>query len=243
MSLLVRSALETLEDESADAALRSVACTTLLAALTAGVDVPSAAPMAVWRWLLRSGSGASALHLHELPSCEVARDAVRVLTVDPEAGDDARDLALAALHGENLAVVTDADVLLLAERVMDEGRTRRFTFLVEGVHELRGFAPDFLRVLRDRLAASSSPVVRAAAIEIGGLLARIDELFTQRMLRDVSPAVRRAALEQLERVEVPDRGRASALVSQHLGGEQHRSVVGAGLSVLGALVRREPETH
>lgn len=243
MSLLVRCALETLEDAGAVPALRSVACATLLAALTAGVDVPPAATMAVWRWLLQSGSGASALHLHELSSSEVARDAVRILTVDPEAGDDARDLALAALHGENLAVVTDADVLLLAERVVDEGRTRRFTFLVECIHELRGFAPDFLRVLRDRLAASSSPQVRAAATEVGGLLARVDEHFTERMLRDASPMVRRAALEQLEHVEVPDRERAAAIVRRHLSAEQHRSVIGTGLSVLGALVRREHETN
>ncbi len=243
MSLLVRCALETLEDASTAPALRSVACATLLAALSTGVDVPPAAPMAVWRWLLQSGGGASALHLHELASSEVARDAVRILTVDPEAGDDARDLALAALRGENLAVVTDADVLLLAERAVDEGRTRRFTFLVECIHELRGFSPDFLTVLRDRLAASSSPLARAAAIEVGALLARVDEQFTERMLRDASPMVRRAAIEQLERVEVPDRECAATIVRRHLSGEQHRSVVGTGLSVLGALVRRETETH
>jgi HEAT repeat protein len=108
---------------------------------------------------------------------------------------------------------------------------------------LRGFAPDFLRVLRDRLADSSSPLVRVAAIEVGGLLGRIDEPFTDRLLRDASPIVRRAALEQLERVEVPDRELAVAILRRHLSGEQHRSVVGTGLSVLGALVRREPETH
>ena len=244
MSPLATTALEVLEDPTAAPAVRSVASTTLLTALTAGVDVPAAAPMAVWRWLLRSENGASALHAHELRSAEVARDALRILTVDPDAGEDARDLAMAALRGENLGVVTDADVLLMTERFMDEGRTRRFTYLVEGVHELRGLSTDFLRLLRDRLAASTSPMVRAAGVDVGGLLPRLDELFTERMLTDASPVVRRTVLELLERVEILDRARAAAIVRRHLGSaEHHRSVIAAGLTTLGSLVKREPETN
>jgi len=244
MSPLVRTALETLEDAAAAPAVRAIACTTLLTALTAGVDVPPAVPMSVWQWLLQTGNGASALHAHELTSPEVARDALRILTVDPDAGDDARDLAMAALRGENLAAVTDADVLLMAEPFMDEGRTRRFTYLVEGVHELRGFSPDFLRLLRDRLAASPSPLVRAASVDVGGLLPRLDDRFAERMLADPSPVVRRTILELLERVEVLDRSRAAAIVRRHLGSsEHHRSVIAAGLTTLGALVKREPETN
>jgi len=244
VSPLVRIALEALEDPGAPPGLRSVACTTLLAALTAGIEVPPAAPMAVWRWLLVSENGASALHLHELPSTDVAKDALRILTNDPDAGEDARDLALAALRGENLAVVTDSDLVLIAERVVDEGRTRRFTYLLESVHELNGLAPDFLRVLRDRLALSSVPSVRAAGVEVGALLPRLDDYFTERMLMDSSPVVRRTVLEVLERVETLDRGRAAAIVRRHLGSaERHRSVIAAGLSCLGGLVRREPESN
>jgi hypothetical protein len=38
------------------------------------------------------------------------------------AGDEARDLVAAVLGGENLAVVTDADIVLMAHHVQDEGR-------------------------------------------------------------------------------------------------------------------------
>jgi len=244
MASLVRVALELLEDPDAAPGLRSVACTTLLAALTAGIEVPPAAPVVIWRWLLVSEQGASALHLHELASSEVARDALWILTTDPDAGEDARDLAMAALRGENLAAVTAADLLLLADGVLNEGRTRRFTFLVEGVHELNGLSPDFLKMLRDRLALSSLASVRAAGVEVGALLPRLDDYFTERMLLDTSPIVRRVVLEVLERVEVPDRAKAAAIVRKHLGStERHRTVIAAGLSALGALVKREPEAN
>lgn len=244
MSPLVRIALEALEAPASAPGLRSVSCTTLLAAITAGIEVPPAAPMAIWRWLLVADGGASALHAHELPSPEVAKDALRILTTDPDVGEDARDLAMAALRGENLAVVTDADLLLLGERVVDEGRTRRFTYLVESVHELNGLDPDFIRVLRDRLAVSSVPSVRAAGIEVGALLPRLDDYFTERMLADTSPIVRRVVLELLERVEILDRGRAAAIVRTHLASsERHRTVIAAGLSCLGGLVKREREAN
>lgn len=244
MSTLVRTALEVLEDHAAAPGLRSVACKTLLAALTAGLEVPPAAPMMIWRWLLVTEQGASALHAHELASPDVAKDALRILTTDPDAGEDARDLAMAALRGENLAVVTDSDLVLIAERVVDEGHTRRFAYLVESVHELSGLAPDFLRVLRDRLAASPVPSVRAAGVEVGALLPRLDDYFTERMLMDSSPVVRRVVLELLERVEVLDRGKGAAIVRKHLGStERHRTVIAAGLSTLGGLVRREPEAN
>jgi hypothetical protein len=244
MLSLVPVALEVLEDPDAPPALRSVACKTLLAALTAGIEVPPAAPMVIWRWLLVSDQGASALHPHELPSADVARDALRILTTDPDAGEEARDLAMAILRGANLAVVTASDLLLLADGVVNEGRTRRFTYLVESLHELKGLAPDFLRMLRDRLALSSLPSVRAAGVEVGALLDRLDDYFTERMLMDDSPIVRRTVLEVLERVEVLDRENAAVIVRKHLGSaERHRTVIAAGLSALGALVKRKPEAN
>jgi hypothetical protein len=127
---------------------------------------------------------------------------------------------------------------------MAGGRTRRFTYLVESVHEMTGLTAEFLKMLRDRLTLSSLPSVRAAGVEVGALLPHLDDIFVERMLLDTSPIVRRTVLEVLERVEVLERAKAAAIVRHHLGSaERHRTVIAAGLSCLSGLVKREPETN
>lgn len=237
-SLLVTSAYDALTDPVSSPGLQVVASLTLLAAMTGGVETPDGAPMLVWRWLLYSRSPSSMIHQHRIQSTEVARDAIRVLVDDADAGDDARDLALAVLQGENLEVITEEDLLFMAETVLDEGCRQRFAHLVEGVHEQRGLSAAFLRVLRDRLALHAFPPVRATGVAVGALLSRLDLDFAARMLADTSPIVRRTVLEQLERVETPDRVRAAALVRAHLASrEEHRTVVAAALGALAQLVR------
>jgi len=243
MAPLIVAAFAALEDGTAAAAVRSIACSCILAALTSGLEVPPGAPMAAWRWLIHSESGASALHLQELPSAEVAIEAIRILKGEIDAGENARDLAMAVMRGENLAVVRDADIVLMAERAMGEGRLRRFVYVIEGVHELRGLSSDFIRLLRDRLSSSPSPAARAAGVEIGALLPRVDLPFLEHMLVDPSPVVRRCALEMLERVEMLERTVAATVVRRHLSNEQHRSVIASGLTTLGSLVRREPKEN
>jgi hypothetical protein len=58
------------------------------------------------------------------------------------AGDEARDLVAAVLGGENLAVVTDADIVLMAPPRAGRRSARRFIFILEGIHELPELAPD-----------------------------------------------------------------------------------------------------
>ena len=73
MSPLIAAAFAALSDAEASTAVRSIGCSCILAAVTSGIEVPPGAPMAAWRWLLQSDAGASSLHLHELPSADVAR--------------------------------------------------------------------------------------------------------------------------------------------------------------------------
>jgi hypothetical protein len=237
MSSLTRLALEILEDPAFAPGLKSVACAALLKAFEAGVETPAGSHMAVWRFLLASEGSATTLHRYEIPSDDVARDAVRVL-LDPDAGENAQDLALAVLTGPNVAAVTPEEIFTIADRVIDEGRVRRIAWLIERVHEDGdGLSLEFLRALRDRLAGSPLSVVRASAVEVGGLLPRLDEHFAVRMLADPAPAVRAAAADQLEKACESDRPTAIALVRAHLVVEQHRTVAAACYYALGSLTK------
>jgi len=237
MSPLLRIALEALQDPVTAPGLRSVACSTLLAALDHAVEVPAGSHMECWRYLLGSDGSAASIHRHEIPHPEVARDAVRVL-LDPEAGEAAQDLAIAVLRGANVAAVTNEDIMTLADRVLTEGRSRRVTWLIEQTHEDRGLAPEFLLVLRDRLAASEDATVRAASVAVGALLQRLDAAFARRMFSDDSAPVRAAVAEQLERVEPLDRALALRLIRDRLDQETHRSVLSACYGALATLIRR-----
>lgn len=240
MSPLLRLALDVLEEPSTAPGLHSVACSTLLSALDNAIDVPTGAHMACWRYLLGSDGSAASLHRHELSHPEVARDAVRIL-LDPEAGETAQDLAMAVLRGSNVSLVTDEAITTLADRVLTEGRSRRIGWLISEVHEHRGLDPVFIGALRDRLAGADDPSVRAASVDVGALLPRLDVDFAAKMLADRSPLVRAAVAENLERGEALDRDFALGLVRQCLGQEQHRSVLSALYSSLGSLFRRSRE--
>ena len=111
-------------------------------------------------------------------------------------------------------------------------------WLIEQVHEQRGLDPKFLVTLRDRLAASEDATVRAASIDVGALLPRLDAVFAEKMLSDRSPLVRAAVAEHLERVETLDRDAALGLIRRCLGQETHRSVLSPLYVSLGALFRR-----
>ena len=239
MSALTRLAFETLEDAAAAPGLRAVACSTLLVALDNAVEVPAGSHMACWRYLLGSDQSAAALHRHELAHPEVATHAIRVL-LDPEAGETAQDLAMSVLRGPNVAVVTDDDIVTLADRVLTEGRSRRVTWLIEQIHESRGLASAFLVMLRDRLAGSSEPAVRSAAVDVGALLPRLDVPFTERMFGDGSALVRAAVADSLEKVESLDRDRALRLIRDRLDHETHRLVLSACYASLSTLIRRRP---
>jgi len=239
MSALLRLALDALQDAATAPGLRSVACSTLLSALDNAVDVPSGSHMACWTYLLGSDGSAASLHRHEIPHPEVAADAVRVL-LDPEAGETAQDLAMAVLRGCNVSVVTDQDIVTLADRVLTEGRSRRVNYLIEQVHESRGLEPAFLVALRDRLAGSADASVRATAVEVGGMLPRLDVVFARKVFSDGSASVRAAIADQLERVEPLDRARALRLIRDRLDQETHRSVLSACYAALATLIRRGP---
>jgi hypothetical protein len=236
-SSLLRVALETLEAPASAPGLRAVACSTLLAALDNAVEVPAGSHMACWRYLLGSDLSASAMHRHEIPHREVARDAVRVL-LDTESGEAAQDLAMAVLRGFNVSVVMDEDIASVADRVLTEGRSRRVTWMIEQVHEHRGLDPAFLVALRDRLASSDDANVRAASIDVGALLPRLDAVFAGKMLSDHSPLVRAGVAEHLESVEFLDRDQALGLIRRCLGEETHRSVLSPLYASLGTLIRR-----
>lgn len=238
MSSLIRLAVEILEDREVPLGLRMVACTTLLCALETGVEAPPGAPLAVWRFLLRSDASAVLLHRHSLQHPDVARDAVRVL-LDRETGEGERDLALAVLRNSNVDWVTEEHIASIIDRVLDEGRARQIGFLIERVHEQRGIATDFLLAIRNRLAASAAASVRSIAVDVAGLPAKLDQQFVARMFNDPSPAVRAATADLLERSEAPERAQALVLIREHLAVEQHRSVISACLFALGSLVRTE----
>ncbi|HEY0467627.1 MAG TPA: hypothetical protein VGC79_25680, partial [Polyangiaceae bacterium] len=222
--------------------LRTVACSTLLTALDNAIDVPAGSHMACWRYLLISDGSAGAMHRHDLSHPDVARDAIRVL-LDPEAGEGAQDLAMATLRGPNVSVVTDADIVTLADRVLTEGRARRVNWLIEQIHEQRGLSPVFLVALRDRLAAADEPTVRAASIDVGALLPRLDVVFAARMLGDISPLVRASVADALEKTEPLDRESALRLIRDHLEHETHRTVLSAVYFSLGNLIRRRPRVR
>lgn len=238
MSCLIRLALEVLEDPAVPLGLRTVACTTLLHAFEGGIDAPTGAQVAVWRFLLGSDASAVLLHRHALQHPDVAKDAVRVL-LDRETGEGERDLALAVLRNSNVDAVTEEHIASIIDRVLDEGRARQVGFLIERIHEQRGLSAPFLEVLRDRFAASEAASVRNVAVEVAGLLPSLDEQFVARMFEDPSPVVRSATAQLLERTEPPDRSRALALIRERLVVEQHRSVISACLYALGSLVRSE----
>jgi len=90
MPPLLRVALDTLQDPATAPGLRTVACATLLTALEQAVEVPAGGHMACWKYLLGSDGSAAAMHRHEIPHPEVARDAVKVL-LDTAAGEGAQD--------------------------------------------------------------------------------------------------------------------------------------------------------
>lgn len=236
MCTLTRLALQLLEDAEIGLGLRNTACLTLLAGLEQGIDVLPGTHMAIWRFLLGVDGGAMLLHRHHLSHQDVARDAVRVL-LDSEVGEGGRDLALAVLRDENLAVVQDEHLLTIADRLANDGQVRRLGWLVERIHEERGLTPELILFLRDRLAASEVAAVRAAGVEIGGLLARLDRSFVVRMLADHAPPVRSAVADAMEKVEALDRPLAAAIVREHLLTETHRSVISACHYALGSLVR------
>ncbi|MEI9942201.1 MAG: hypothetical protein WDO69_33715 [Pseudomonadota bacterium] len=239
MSPLLRLALEILEAPFTAPGLRVVACSTLLVALDNAIEVPVGSHMACWRYLLGSDQSAAAMHRHELAHPEVARDAVRVL-LDPEAGETAQDLAMATLRGSNVSVVTDQDIVTLADRALTEGRSRRVNWIIEQVHEHRGLSPEFLVMLRERLAASDEATVRAGAIDIGVLLPRLDAAFAAKMLGDGSPLVRASVADSFEKLDPRDRRSALRLLRDHLGRETHRTVLSTCYHTLGALIRRGP---
>ena len=236
MSALTRLALEVLESASTPPGLKATACATLLAAMDQSIEVPNESHMAVWTYLLGSDASAAMMHRHELSHPEVARDALRVLA-DSEAGEGAQDLALAVLRGPNVAEVGEEDLVSLADHILDEGRVRRVTWLVEQVHELRGLEPAFITMLRDRLVSSENATVRIAAVTMGALLPRLDEHFAARTLLDSSPLVRTAMVEALEGVGQRDREKALVLIRDQLGRENHRSPLSTLYSALGSLVR------
>ncbi len=208
----------------------------MLAAFEAGIDTPPGSHMAVWRFLLVSDQGASVLHRHDLIHAEVARDAVRVL-LGRDSGDGACDLALAVLRHENVSVITDDDLITIADRVMDEGKARRLTWLIEQAHELRGLGPEYIVALRDRLAGSELVSVRVAAVEVGALLPRLDEHFAMRMLADGAAPVRTAVAELLEKTDAPDKPLALAIVRQQLDVERHRTPLSALHHAMGSMIR------
>ena len=144
---------------------------------------------------------------------------------------------MATLRGTNIAVVTDEDVATLADRVLTEGRSRRVNWLIEQTREHRGLKPEFLVALRDRLAASDEATVRAASIDVGALLPRLDEAFAKKMFGDQSPLVRASVADSLQKVEPSDVQQALALARGQLGREEHRSVLSALHYCTGGLVR------
>jgi len=238
MSSLIRLAVDVLQDSEVSLGLRTVACSTLLYALEAGIEVPPEAPLAVWRFLLGSDASAVILHRHSLQHPDVAKDAVRVL-LDRETGEAERDLALAVLRNSNVDAVTEEQIATIVDRVLDEGRARQVGFLIDRVHEQRGLPTDFLVALRDRLAASDAASVRTIAVDVAGLPAKLDRQFVARMFSDPSPIVRAATAALLERSEAPEQTQALVLIRERLAVEQHRSVISACLFALGSLVRME----
>jgi hypothetical protein len=157
--------------------------------------------------------------------------------LDPETGEGERDLALAVLRDSNLDLVTEDHLASIVDGVLSEGRARQVGFLIDRVHEQRGLSAAFLVALRDRLSASDAASVRTVAVEVSGLLAKLEEDFVSRMFRDPSPIVRSATADLLERTEAQDRAQALALIRERLAVEQHRSVISACLYALGSLVR------
>jgi hypothetical protein len=236
MSALTRLAFDIVQSTVSPPGLKAVACATLLAAMDQAVDVPHESHMAVWRYLLASDASAAMMHRHQLVSTEVARGALQVLG-DADAGEAAQDLALAVLRGSNVAEIGEQDLVSLADRILDEGRVHRVAWLVEQVHEQRGLEPEFVVMLRDRLAGSDDAAVRAGGVTVGALLARFDEIFAARMLVDPSPQVRIAVAEMLDGATDLDRDKALRLIRDQLGIETHRSVIAALYCTLGTLVR------
>lgn len=236
MSALTRLAFDVVQSPSAPPGLRAVACSTLLAAMNQSVEVPGGSHLVVWGYLLASDASAGAIHRHLLSHPDVARAAVSVLR-DSDAGEGAQDLALAVLRGPNLIEVHERDLLSIADRILDDGRARRVACLVEQVHEQRGLTPEFLAMLRDRLANSEDAAVRVGAVTIGALLPRLDEHFAIRMFVDSSPLVRTAVADTLEGAERPDQERALGLIREQLRAETHRSVLAALYAALSALIR------
>jgi len=236
MSRLTRLAFETLEDPASPFGLRSTACSTLMHAIDLRVQVPHGSPMACWRFLVESESSGNSLNQHQLQDPEVARDAVRIL-LDPEAGTDVQDLALAVLQDQNLHALTEPDLATILDRIMTADRARQVGWLVYRLHQELGLSNESLIRIRDRFASSDVAAVRAQAPGISALLPRLDQEFALRILQDPKPPVRSAGLDMLQEVESIDAPQALLLARDHLATEQHRNVISSCHFAIGSLMR------
>ncbi len=225
MTKLTREALHTLQDDAAPFGVQSVAVSTLLAAFEHELQVPNEAPLAVWRWLARTGGNAIALlRVNVIPGDEVVREAVMTLK-SANVGDEVEDLAITILErASNLSSITDADVTAIMDGEPGPGRSRRLIWFLEAVHEHSGVSSAVLVALRDRWASSEKHYLREASIGVATLLSGLDEAYLARLLADSSPRVRSAVAGLLGATDGQDGHVAERLLKARMVVEEHRQV-------------------
>jgi hypothetical protein len=212
-------ALDLLQDPETPPGLKEAACAALVCGLDEHLDVPAAAPLAIWHWIRESTSKrwcAAQFSLGEIPNDQVFDAAVAALR-DPGSGNSLRELAYEVLSGDAHSARVPEDLLA---HVMDAdtGHTHQVTQLITHVHAARGLSAVFLRSVRDRLAGSPVPANQELAVEIAAIMTEPDEAFWSKMIDDPSDDVRCAVAAKIRRKVSPKFG--IALLKKRLEREQ-----------------------
>jgi hypothetical protein len=195
---LVSAAIDALEDVETSPTVQQLAVVLLLDALRERlVPGSSAAVGLVWRWVKRHPES----HLWAGDLGSFADDAVRADAIDfLRHGDGAGDLigiALGLLAGEGHASKIGDDLVMeLVERFPD-ANVWAVRELVVAVNRTRGLTPSLLIAIRERWAASSSPIVREQAVALMFELADVDLALVAKMLDDPHADVRSAAAQRI----------------------------------------------
>jgi len=237
MTNFLRQALGVLRDEQAAHGLRAVAAGTLLTAFEREVETPTGSAIAVWNWLATVGGDTIKFSkVNFIPGGEVVCRALEALK-DPDAGADLQDLAITIVENSpDLSMVSDADMLAIADGEPPPDRARRVVWFVEALHEGKGLPSTLLRALRDRWAASVHLHLRERSVEIAALLPGLDKAYVEPLLVDPLPKVRRAVAALLGAAEGEDSHAAELLLQARLRDEEDPRVRAQLHVALGSLV-------
>ncbi len=241
MMRIFEEALALLHDEQQDPVVRDACASLLSVALEGGLEarLPNQAPLALFRWMIRSGAGRSwllAASLGRIQSKIITDEAVTTLLAGA-ASKEVRDTCAEILCGvAHTFRVDDRTIHDLMTRCPEEAD--RLVRVVEAVHAGRGIDQDTLAEIVRLLQRSDHVDARVASVSVA-MLREFDSDFFKLVLDDPHELVRAEAVKVLGRRGPP--GSSIRLISARVVAEPVVWVKGEMLVALGKLVQRMPE--